>query len=415
MEEKNLPSKTFCVYPWIHQFIDANGLVKPCCIYDHMASLGSLKENSLKEIWNNEKTKQLRLDFLNGREVPECYRCFNKGNQTYRVAGNQIFYSKDYIKSIVDNTNADGSIDEHKLFYMDVRFNNLCNFTCRTCTPHFSTSWLADHEKLYGPSTFGFQYPGKTEDNAFKEMELHFDNIESIYFAGGEPLMQKEHYQVLEKLIELEKFDVKIRYNTNFSRLVTNKVDIVKYWQKFKNITVHASIDGSHAKGEYWRKGTKWAEIVSNRKRIISECNHIDFALTTTVSWVNVFNILELHEEWVSKHLIDVNGMFINCLDDPDYYSLKNIPDWKKEKIQKQINSYGKSIIKLYGERASIMINRFNMLIDFMMDKSYSKDVDLCLKNFEKLNGNLDIIRNENFYKIFPEHKDIKKYLATLA
>ena len=71
--EKATTSKTFCIYPWIHQYVGPDGEVKPCCIYQpNNSGLGNIKKNSLKEIWNNDPTKQLRLDMLNGVEIPAC-------------------------------------------------------------------------------------------------------------------------------------------------------------------------------------------------------------------------------------------------------------------------------------------------------------------------------------------------------
>ena len=52
--EKAKESKTFCIYPWIHQYVGPPGDVKPCCTYLQDMQLGSLKQNTLKEIWNNE-------------------------------------------------------------------------------------------------------------------------------------------------------------------------------------------------------------------------------------------------------------------------------------------------------------------------------------------------------------------------
>jgi len=412
----DLPSETFCVFPWVHQFVDANGAVKPCCVYDFYHDLGNIKNNSLEEIWNNEKTKSLRRKFLNGEIHDACYKCFNRGDAALRRSGIIDFYQNSKVKQIVAETLPDGTVPVHKLFYIDIRFNNLCNFTCRTCTPHFSTSWIPDFKKMDPSSTFRFQFAGKDEDAALNEILPHLKNAEYIYFAGGEPLMQKEHYAILEELVRLKKFNIKIRYNTNFSRLVTNKIDIIDYWKKFNNILLHVSLDGSHEKGEYWRKGTVWDDIVSNRIRVKKECPHIDFGVTSTISWVNIFNILDFNKEWVSNGLVRPGNFILNCLDHPEFYSIKNIPIWKKEKIQVAITEHLEEIKNLcqYPGDYKTTELRYNDMINFMNSNNNDLDYDKHLLEFDKFNTKLDEIRNENFYETFPEHMDIKQHIESL-
>ena len=48
------------------------------------------------------------------------------------------------------------------------------------------------------------------ETNAiFDEIYPMIPDIETFYFAGGEALFQEEHYRILKRIIELEKFDAR--------------------------------------------------------------------------------------------------------------------------------------------------------------------------------------------------------------
>ena len=109
----------------------------------------------------------------------------------------------------------------------DYRISNLCNFKCMTCTPVYSSSLSEDYKKVHPISSMnaGFSFPGKTEDDVFEQILPHLPYVKEIYFAGGEPMMQKEHYMVLEKLIEMNLKPI-IRYNTNFSRLSLGKYNV---------------------------------------------------------------------------------------------------------------------------------------------------------------------------------------------
>jgi radical SAM protein with 4Fe4S-binding SPASM domain len=421
-------SKTFCIFPWIHQYVGPPGDVKPCCVYKYTDEIGSLKENTLEEIWNNDRTKQMRLNFLNGVQDPSCAICNNREadfGSAYKNEYNIKFFDKDEtIQQIVASTNIDGSLPEHKLFYIDVRYNNLCNLSCRSCAPHYSTSWILDHRKLYDlvirrDKDDGFQYPGKTEDQALEETLPQLVNAKCIYFAGGEPLMQKEHYEVLNKLIELENFDVEIRYNTNFNNFKLKKYDnVIDYWKKFKNVNVYASLDGSYEKAEYWRNGTIWNDVVANRKRMLEETPHVNFRIAFTLSWPNAFNLIEFHREWVELGYISPGDIMINPLDTPPYYCLKNIPDWKKREIEDKLNeniewlkSFGK--INEFNYLHEHVITQYDTAIKFMWSNtdSYSSGLNESLKMFSHITTKLDKIRNQSFFDVYPEHNNIKNYL----
>jgi len=413
-------SETFCILPWIHQYVGPPGDIKPCCVYDHKSELGSLRDSTLAEVWNNDTTKKLRLDMLNGVRREECSRCNDREHlqMAFKNGFNENYFDKrPDLNYIVENTTEDGTLEDHKLLYMDARFNNLCNFGCRTCSPHFSTSLVSDHRKLYNKTVReerddGFQFPGQTEKQLYNELEPHLATLKEVYFAGGEPLMQEDHYLTLDKLVEYGNKNVRIRYNTNFSKLKLNKWDVVEYWKKFKYVTVNASLDGSHERGEYWRKGTVWSETVANRERMLKECPHVLFTISCTLAWVNAFNLLDFHKEWVEKGLIRIDDIMLNELDGPPYFSLKNIPDWKKQNIEKAYREHIEWLKSNHAERSTIF--KFESVIGFMYT-TINQTEEFPHEQFHWITQRLDKIRNESFFETYPEHTDMKEYLEILG
>lgn len=411
-------SETFCVMPWMHQYVAPTGEVRPCCVYTLEYKLGSMKKDSLEEIWNNEDTKQLRLDMLNGVQRIECKRCNVRDNllTSAKAEFNKRFFSINEIKEVVNNTLDDGTVPDHKLYYIDVRFNNLCNFKCRTCGPHFSTSLVIDHQKVHEKSKDiimdnGFQYPGKTKDDAFEQIKPHIADVYEIYFAGGEPLMQDDHYKVLDQLFAQNKQNVKIYYNTNFSSLKLGKWNVLEYWKNMKNVVVSASIDGMGHKAEYWRKNTIWSDIESNIQQLKQECPNVKFMINPTVGWPNVKSVLEMHKSLVEQKLLDVNNINVNLLDGPPYYSLKGVPLWKKESISIMINEHIEWLTSLKESsrgKTKDTISKFQNIIDFMM----SAHEDMDIKTFHRVTNRLDAIRDEQFFEVFPEHDDMLKYMT---
>lgn len=414
-------SKTFCVLPWIHQYVGPAGDVKPCCMYQMDMSIGNFKTNSLKEIWNNNDTKQLRLDMLNGKKIDGCKKCNIRDNLSWtpRDTFNKIFIN-DEVKEIINSTEDDGTISDHRLHYIDARFNNLCNLKCRTCGPDYSTSWGEDHDRLtlenYGVEIIEknhYRFSGSNEKSLLEEILPHLSNVKSIYFAGGEPLMQQDHYEILKTLIDinhpglLDENKLTINYNTNFTNLKLGKYYAPELWKNFKNITLNASLDGSYERAEYWRKGTKWDKIVENRKVLQNICPNVKFKINYTVSWPNIFNLFDFHKEWVELGFIKIDDLTINLLDTPSYYSLKSLPNWKKIQIAKYCGEYQSWLSNNYCNKR--IVEQVNDLIKFMYTESHGSNFPF-VEDFQRACLTLDKIRNENFWDIFIEHRDLKRY-----
>jgi hypothetical protein len=417
--KKAKQSKTFCIYPWVHQYIEPTGGVKACCMF--RGSVGSLRENTLKEIWNNDINKQMRLDMLNGKTIAGCEKCDEREGivETERTRINDDMFNNTKLNhDMVESTLPDGSLPDHKLTFIDARFNNLCNLKCRTCGTKFSTSWYDDQKKINkNPNEkMTLEFPGKTENQLFEEIMPHVPNLQRIYFAGGEPLMQIEHYKILEELIRIghtgsAERPLRIIYNTNFTNLKLGKYSALDMWNHFDNILIMASIDGSYAKAEYWRKNTNWAKVVQNRKDMKSKCHKVNFTIAYTLSWVNAFNAADLHKEWVMEGLIHVNEFSLNLLDTPYVYSLKTIPNWKKKKIEEKFLNHIKWLKNKNDPFTDRSVHEFETAINFM----YSKETGDAFEYAFEFNENtklLDTIRNENFFETFPEHLDMKDILG---
>lgn len=418
--EKAKTSKTFCIYPWVHQYVGPPGDVKPCCVYLQDMQLGSLKENTLKEIWNNEATRQMRVDMLNGKEVAGCDICFKRQDivhKTHRVDANENLFKPD-VYDLINMTEEDGTLPVHRLQYIDARWNNLCNLKCRTCGPRFSTSWIEDHAKLSDRTMEEqkkngdtYQFAGKTETQLFEEIEPHIPFLKQIYFAGGEPLMQEDHYKVLQELIRIghtgtEDRPLVINYNTNFTQLKLGKHQALEYWKYFSNLKVNASLDGSHSRAEYWRKGTNWQTIVNNRMRMKQECPNTEFKVNYTLSWVSSYNLVEFHREWTELGLFKASDVSINILEVPQYFSIKHIPTWKKDKIK---TLYLKHIEWLETQpNTDRIIREFHDALNFMYSVNTENEF-LFKDKFTFIQSKLDKIRDENLWNVYPEHLDIRE------
>lgn len=331
-------SKTFCMLGWSGINVEPNNWVRPCCEFS--TPIGDSSKMTLDEIWNSDRWKALRQNMLNGVASQDCDSCYQKekmGRDTLRTYSNRLLADR---INLVDHTQSDGTLDKFELAYWDIRHNNLCNLSCRSCGANQSSSWYqpAVAIGLIKQPRSPILKAGRHDMDIFDQIVKHIDSVKQIYFAGGEPSMIKEFYQILELLDSSNRHDVKLTYNINMSRLSLKDQSLLNLWKRFPDVSVGASLDGEYQRGEYLRQGLIWEDVIKNRQAMMEQCPHVDFWITSTVSIMNVLHIPEFHKSWVEQGLIQPQDFNIQLLFDPSYLRIDRCPPEMKKQI-KQIYS----------------------------------------------------------------------------
>ncbi len=390
-------NKHFCMMPWLHMHLWPAGFTYPCCMSDPDYPIGNTQTQSLQDIWNGEQMRKIRLNMLSGEPSQECRRCYEleeNGMSTLRT-GSIGNYAHHWDK--VEATSDDGSAGDVNMAYMDIRFSNLCNLKCRSCGPQFSSSWFEDHKAIYGKLDHPKILQVRDEMRSFlDELDPMLESVERVYWAGGEPLITKEHYNILDKWIAMGKRDVSMDYTTNFTQMYYKKKTAFDYWNKFENVRVAASLDANHARGEYLRKNMVWSEVVQNRRTMIEQCPHVYFELTPTVSVYNVLNLPDFHKEWIEEGLLEPKNIRINILLDPTYMRLSILPPWIKSKVVERYQEHI-AYLKQFEDIAGV-ISDYESILNFM-----EKDRTDEIKMFKFKTQRIDTLRQENLLGVFPE------------
>ena len=387
-------SKTFCIYPWIHLHAYPTGEAYPCCHAEMAYPVGNAKFKTLEEIYRDAPMRELRKDMLNERPNPACGRCYEQEKAGFfsgRKSANK--HHGHHIKRIDD--------DKFQMSYWDIRFSNLCNLSCRSCGHIFSSSWYQDQAKLAGGDWKNrnkvLNYAGRTETDIWEQLIPHLDYVEQIYFAGGEPLMMADHYNILDELERRGRFDVRLIYNTNFTHVKLKDRTVFDYWKKFKSVAVGASLDAMGPRAEYIRKGTEWGTVERNREQMLLTCPDVDFYISPTLSIMNALHLPDFHRAWVEKGLIRPQDLNVNILQDPVYYRIDIAPMKYKQRLRVKFEEH------LDWLRPQDLLNRatvgFESAINFMMATDNTK----LLPEFWSKTRELDTIRNENILQIIPE------------
>lgn len=394
-------SSTFCMYPWIHFHAHPTGSAYPCCMADMEFPIGDMRKNTIQEIWNQEPMKKMRIQMLNEQPVSACSRCYEQeavGLVSGRESANK---HHGHLIERAGETHPDGTLERFELTYWDIRFSNLCNLSCRSCGHIFSSSWYQDQAKLAGPEWKKthkvLNYAGRFETDAWDQLVDHIEHVEQIYFAGGEPLLMEEHYNILDELVRRKKFDVRLIYNTNFTHTNLKDRSVFEYWKLFDSVSVGASLDGSGRYGEYIRKGTEWSKIEQNRIDMMAICPDVDFYISPTLSIMNAWHLPDFHRDWVERGFIKPQDLSVNILQDPPHYRIDIAPIKYKQRLRVK---YQEHLEWLQDKdplgRAS---EGFKSAINFMM----ATDNTHVINTFWRKTHELDTIRSENILDVIPE------------
>jgi sulfatase maturation enzyme AslB (radical SAM superfamily) len=337
---------------------------------------------------------------LNETPSAACTRCYEQeasGFFSGRKSANK--HHGHHVKKLESNP--------FEMTYWDIRFSNLCNLKCRSCGHIFSSQWYQDQAKLAGPewklNNSVLNHAGRTETDMWTQLEPHLDYVEQIYFAGGEPLLMEEHYNILEELLKRGRTSVRLIYNTNFTHTDLKGRSVFEYWKQFDSVAVGASLDGMGLPAEYIRKGTKWAEVVKNRHDMLRICPEVDFYISPTLSILNAWHLPSFHREWTAAGLIRAQDLNVNILQDPAYYRIDIAPAEYKQQLQALYRDHidnwlaGRDPL----QRATV---GFESAIAFMNATDNTNLID----SFWRKTYELDNLRNEHWGNVLPELKALR-------
>jgi radical SAM protein with 4Fe4S-binding SPASM domain len=399
-------SKAFCMMPWIHFYVSPRGRVMPCCTARDQGrpAFGDINRQSFDEIWNGENIRRFRLKML--RDEPDegcsgCYEMERHGGLSTRKAINKLYEDK---LEWARGTGADGFSSEARPIYWDIRFSNRCNLRCRICSHFSSSAWHKDAVEL---GQIGRNEPivvngVEDADRLLEQLDRFVPYVDQIYFAGGEPLFMDEHYRLLDLLQKHGKYDVWLRYSTNFSTLAHGDRSILETWKKFRRVTLAASLDAAGDRGELQRKGLDWNRVLENRRAMIELCPHIEFIIALTVSVFSVFSTTDFHRELSESGFMDVAYLWPRVLREPEEYSVQILPRDLKASITKRFAEHirwAEAYETSDPHRRSLMIEQLRSAVAFMNAKDRS---DLIGRFRARCNA-LDRVRSERTADVMPE------------
>lgn len=414
-----MQSKTFCMHPFTGLATREDGAIQVCC---RSHPISNIQHEALEQAWNNENMQRIRRSVLTGRRPPECEPCFSLEDQGVESLRQR------HIKGIIPEARINLYPDalskmQHdytmpfEIPTMELKLNNLCNLKCRMCHPGDSTSWndWGEIKQFYqgsGQVIYNLVEENnlkkkplldKFEDNPgwWKSLEKNLPYFRRVEFAGGEPLMDPQHYRILDMLASYGD-QIEIKYATNATILgIKGGRTIHDYWPKFKSVAVNISIDGYRKSYEYIRENAKWDEVISNIKEIqkISNVSRIVGAVAVQVS-----NILIL-DKMIEYFLDDLGIVFYtNMVKFPDVLSVQVLPFYLKglaiqrlEFVRDRVENF--RYVKENPLLLEITRGQIDGIINFIRAEDRSGRWNDCIE----YNRRLDRTRNQDFVSVTPE------------
>ena len=402
-----------------------DGAVKICC---RSQPIGWIQDDSLENIWNNSQMREVRKKVLCGERHEACRPCFDLEDQG--VESLRQRHIKDTIPESRINLypNAlDTLTEEYTMPFefptMEIKLNNLCNLKCRMCHPMDSTSWNDWQEvepfyqkegnflpeKIANLNLKRKPYLDSFDDtdnwwDSFEKLLPHFRRVE---FAGGEPLMDPQHYRILDMLKPYGK-NIEIKYATNGTTLgISQGRTIHDYWPHFRSVAVNVSLDGIHDVYNYIRGNGDFNVVEENIREIqrIPNVSRVVGAFTAQAG--NILQAADCVDYFINKMNIVFYShrvSYPNCLSAQVLpRELKDIAIKRLEEIKLRVPNFEN--VKKHPILKQITLQQIQDNINYMN----SKDQSHMFKDFIKFNLQLDKSRNQSLFNVMPELMEFKQ------
>ena len=392
-----IPHEKFCVLPWISLETSPIGTVRPCClaideIVNDQGEKFKLADSTFSQIQNSQYLKNLRQEFLDGKQPQTCRRCWQEersGRTSKRM------HTLDRLKHM--GLPDDWTVDAKPLIFLDLKLGNICNLKCRICGSWSSSTFATEEinfiiDREEKKKSFHYQmlrdgaWP-RNSDNFWHQLDAAMSEVRYIEFTGGEPFMISEHFDLLRRLVDRGyAHQIEIHYNTNGTQYPEQAEEI---WRHFKHVEIAFSIDDIDQRFEYQRTNAIWSEVVENIKKFREMRDRNRNMKLQVCCTINVFNVMYLEDvaNWIDTQ--DFDFVYWNMLHDAYYFSIATMPDTaKKIATQRLQQADVSSYAKIEFARVIDFMNNGNSL-DGKLLKIHARD--------------LDFKRNQDLSKIMPE------------
>jgi hypothetical protein len=432
----NNVSPCFCTAKWLQTTLYLQNGYNHSCHHPapHKIPLEEVLANP-SALHNSKFKKEQRANMLDGVRPKECSYCWNIEDLDTQYFSDRHYKTADYwawdrFEEIAKSNPSDNVTPN----YLEVSFSNVCNFKCSYCSPEISSQWLAEINQ-HGPyptnrGSHDIAWLKQTERYPYKHSEPNpyldafwkwfpdiLTSLKVFRITGGEPLLSKDTWRVLDYIIERNPPPMQIAINSNLcvedefiDRLIV-KVNQLK--ELGHDVKVFTSLESIGARAEYSRYGIDYKLWCDNLHKMLANTEAV-IAVMTTINILSISNfvpLIELIMEYRAKYnkAFDFNRipLSINYLSWPPYLSISLLSQDLKDKFSEEILTCAKEWLMQTDESwrpAKVYLEEWDQ-IKRLCDYLKTSRVDLAAReDFVAFIKEYDIRRNTNFEQTFPEY-----------
>jgi organic radical activating enzyme len=398
--------------PWINISVDPDGSIKPCCIsQQHITKENKQNYNlgydKLDDIINSPDYVAIRKKMLRGEEVAGCKQCYAieqyGKTESKRIMFNKTWFPKQEIRKKV----VQGAVIDNTVYDFDLRFGNMCNLSCKSCSSVNSSQLEKELNELNSKTNISkfFSITSYTNINEWYETDTFESNIKSnldtirqLYITGGEPTIIKKNQELLKFLVDNGKSkNIKLILNSNMTNINPAFYELLP---EFESVLFFASVDGYGEIQEYLRYPSKWTQVDKHVKKLVSLGGNITVRLSPTVQIGNLNKLVDLFE--YAEDLNRTAGkavcyIWINLLEFPTHLNIVHLPIDYKNNCWERIESWIRDSCQYQD---TIFHDRIAALRNKCMTETHDPEK---ISNFFEMNDIFDTHRGHFLDEINPE------------
>lgn len=439
--ETKSKSQSMCLAKWMQSTVYLmNGQTHSC----HHPPVHHIPAQELKNnpgaLHNTQYKLKQREAMLSGARPAECQYCWNIEDLGKNFISDRVYKSTDKNWSYPHLNRVLESKTGAKILpsYLEVAFENTCNMKCMYCTPDISSKWM-EEIKNFGPYLNTSQQVGNlewlknsnkmpipaTENNPYIEAfwqwwpEL-YNNLHTFRITGGEPLLSKNTWRVLDEVQMQPRSSFNLAINSNFQ---VPEAMFDKFIKQYSAIAPHinsfdvfTSCEAFGEQSEYIRTGMNYSLLLKNIRKFLEntpKTSRVGLMITFNVLSLSTFDlfmkdVLQIRDEFNETAEFNRLPMMINYLRWPEFQDVRMASVTAKQKYFDKIkqtlefglkkNSPG-SLGLFYLEEK----DQIERLGQYMMQEM--PDLEKHRNDFKSFFQEYDRRRKTDFLSIFPEHQ----------
>jgi organic radical activating enzyme len=444
----------FCLAKWTQVTMHLhNGMTHSCHHPSpHKIPLSEIKNNP-SALHNTKYKKEQRKQMLNGEKPKECSYCWNIEDSSSGFSDRVYKSSEPWSAPFFDEIIEKDWRTDYNPKYVEVSFSNTCNFKCSYCSPLFSSKWMEEIEK------FG-EYPTSTKFNEISYLETNnilpyknsednpyvdafwkwwpelYNDLHTFRITGGEPLLSKNTFKLLDYIINTDKpnKNLSLCINTNLGipdklfNLFVEKIDKIIDNELVNEFIIFTSLDTWGTQADYIRNGLEFNMVWERIDFLLDRFKPLTIDIMSTYNALsvpnyellidNVYQLKQRHHNpyryWGSSLLLDSS-----YLRWPPHQTVKILPsEWgfkidQQAKLTDFYEQIRTGIDDGYGF-TDIEINKVKRIKDWFYQEEKEEEIIKNQKDFYRFVTEHDKRRNTDFVKTFPELESFYKKCGEL-